>query len=116
MIKQLLNKLLFIVLFLAVPAIVFSQDGWEAEESPLMTKWSEQVGPDNALPEYPRPMMKRDSWENLNGLWDFKITGKGSSNGDYDDQILVPYPVESALSGIKETVGAENRVWYKRSF
>lgn len=106
----------FIALFLALPAIAFSQGGWEAEESPLMTKWAEEVGPENALPEYPRPMMERDHWENLNGLWDFKITGKGNSNGDYEDQILVPYPVESALSGIKKTVGADNRVWYKRSF
>ncbi|WP_217988284.1 glycoside hydrolase family 2 protein [Aliifodinibius salipaludis] len=81
-----------------------------------MTKWADEVSPENALPEYPRPMMEREHWKNLNGLWDFKITGKGNSGEDYDDQILVPYPVESALSGIKETVGAENRVWYKRLF
>lgn len=89
---------------------------WEKAKGPLMTKWAEEVGPDNALPEYPRPVMKRDSWKNLNGLWKFKITGKGNSGGGYERQILVPYPVESALSGIQETVGAANRVWYKRSF
>lgn len=116
MIKQLLNKSLFAVLLFALPAIAFSQDGWVAEDSPLMTKWAEEVGSENALPEYPRPMMEREHWKNLNGLWDFKITGKGNSGDDYEDQILVPYPVESALSGIKDTLGAENRVWYKRSF
>lgn len=89
---------------------------WSPAKGPLMTKWAETVGPDNALPEYPRPMMKREGWKNLNGLWDFKITGKETDNGDYKRQILVPYPVESALSGIRETVGAENRVWYRRTF
>ncbi|SMO62065.1 glycoside hydrolase family 2 protein [Fodinibius sediminis] len=89
---------------------------WKQAESPLMTKWSAEVGPENALPEYPRPMMKREEWQNLNGLWDFKISRKGDDGGEYNRKILVPYPVESALSGIKKKVGAANRVWYRRTF
>jgi len=89
---------------------------YQKADNPLFTPWAEEVGPDNALPEYPRPMMKRDHWQNLNGLWDFQMSSKTRSPRDYKEQILVPYPVESALSGVKQTVGAENRVWYRRSF
>lgn len=82
----------------------------------LPTRWTSEVSPENALSEYPRPMMVRDHWKNLNGLWDFQVTSKFRSPGEYHRKILVPYPVESVLSGIKETIGAENMVWYRRSF
>lgn len=95
----------------------FAQNNdWELADSPMDTPWTQEVGPDNALPEYPRPMMVRDSWKNLNGLWDFSLTPKNHSAGEYNQEILVPYPVESALSGVKEEVGAEKRMWYKRTF
>ncbi|MFW5945098.1 MAG: beta-galactosidase, partial [Bacteroidota bacterium] len=94
-----------------------AQDGqYEKADNPLFTPWAEEVSPENALPEYPRPQMRRDHWKNLNGLWDFQMTSKMGDPGEYEDEILVPYPVESALSGIKEIVGADHRVWYKRSF
>ena len=89
---------------------------WNIKEGYMETPWADEVGPENALPEYPRPIMVRDTWENLNGLWDFELTAKSNSPREYDRKILVPYPVESALSGIKEEVGAENRMWYRRNF
>lgn len=101
--------------FILYPVDVYSQtEGWEPADNPLMTRWADDVDSEDPLPEYPRPKMKRDSWTNLNGLWDFQIQSK-RQKGEYDDQILVPYPVESALSGVKETVGARNRAWYRRS-
>jgi beta-galactosidase/beta-glucuronidase len=105
---------LFVVL--AVPSQALAQEeGWQPADNPLMTQWADDIDPEEPLPEYPRPKMKRETWTNLNGQWDFQISDK-SGKGEYDEQILVPYPVESALSGVKETVGAKNRVWYRRTF
>jgi beta-galactosidase/beta-glucuronidase len=99
---------------MSVPALAQTGE-WQPADNPLMTRWADDVDPEAPLPEYPRPKMQREQWTNLNGLWDFQISGK-RGKGEYDDQILVPYPVESALSGVKETVGAKNRVWYRRTF
>ena len=90
---------------------------WEPAKGPLMTRWAEKVSPKNAHPEYPRPQMVRKDWRNLNGLWDYAIQPKdGSQPQKYDGQILVPFPVESALSGVMKPVGQENRLWYRRTF
>ncbi|MCK1797458.1 PA14 domain-containing protein [Streptomyces sp. XM4193] len=84
----------------------------------LRTKWADEVGPDNALPEYPRPQLKREQWQNLNGTWQFSGAEEGEAppigkKRKLDEEILVPYPVESELSGIERH---EERMWYKRSF
>ena len=74
------------------------------------------VSPENALPEYPRPQMVRKEWQNLNGLWQFAAAQQGEEppfGKDLKEQILVPYPVESALSGIMRH---ESRMWYRRTF
>lgn len=83
----------------------------------IMTEWASQVSPDNALPEYPRPMMVRADWQNLNGLWQYAITPKGEKAPmNYDGDILVPFCIESALSGVQKEVGADNALWYSKSF
>jgi hypothetical protein len=83
---------------------------------PLSTPWTAGVGPDNALPEYPRPQLTRDRWQNLNGVWQFEEAtrpGEGPPFGrELPERILVPYPVESALSGIQRSV---DRMWYRRT-
>lgn len=86
------------------------------ENAPLLTKWSRQVGPGNALPEYPRPQMARESWQALNGLWDYAVTGKHDEKppAAYTGQILVPYPIESALSGVMKPFLPNDRLWYHR--
>ena len=64
----------------------------------IKTKWADQVSPENALPEYPRPMMVRSEWINLNGLWQYAITEKGEkAPQSYDGDILVPFCIESSL-------------------
>ncbi|UCD52349.1 MAG: hypothetical protein JSW27_06865 [Phycisphaerales bacterium] len=93
------------------------QAAWKPADGPLMTKWSAEVSPDNVWPEYPRPQMVRRDWLNLNGLWDYAITAKDRMQPrDFDGQILVPFPVESALSGVMKRVGPDNRLWYRRTF
>jgi beta-galactosidase/beta-glucuronidase len=90
---------------------------WKPAEAPLVTKWAKDVSPRNAHREYPRPQMVRQSWKNLNGLWEYAIRPKDELRPmDFDGHILVPFPVESALSGAMKTVGEGNRLWYRRAF
>jgi hypothetical protein len=82
----------------------------------ISTLWAEKVDPANPLPEYPRPQLVRDAWMNLNGLWDYAITSKADSTpAKYDGKILVPYAVESALSGVGKQVGKDSKLWYRRA-
>ncbi|NGO09397.1 glycoside hydrolase family 2 [Streptomyces sp. HC44] len=82
----------------------------------LRTEWADEVGPGNAHPEYPRPQLTRDAWRNLNGRWQFAAAEAGERppvGKDLKERILVPYPVESQLSGIERH---EDRMWYRRTF
>jgi beta-galactosidase/beta-glucuronidase len=83
-----------------------------------MTRWAKDVSPEKVHPEYPRPQMLRKDWTNLNGLWEFAITSEDASAlpTKYDGQILVPFPIESALSGVMKRVGAKQQLWYRRNF
>lgn len=95
--------------------------GWERKQAPVMTEWGDNINPENVLPEYPRPQMERSEWMNLNGIWDFASGLSGDAyqaNRSYDRKILVPFPVESALSGImdKNHGNADKNYWYKRMF
>ena len=82
-----------------------------------MTRWAREVSPENVLPEYPRPTMVRSEWLNLNGLWDYAVTAEdGAKPEAYDGRILVPFPIESALSGVKKGVGPQERLWYHHTF
>ncbi len=99
---------------LALPA---RGDDWKPAESKLMTPWAKDVSPDNALPEYPRPQMVRDAWTNLNGLWDYAVVDREAQKPEkWDGKILVPYCIESALSGVGKRVSPQQRLWYRRSF
>ena len=96
---------------------VCASAAWKPADRPLMTKWAREVSPEKVHPEYPRPQMVREGWLNLNGLWDYAIKPKDASRPDsFDGQILVPFPVESALSGVMKPVGPDNRLWYRRTF
>ena len=82
-----------------------------------MTRWAKQVSPNNVHPEYPRPQMVRKNWLNLNGLWEYAIRPKDEGQPkQFDGQILVPFPAESALSGVMKPVGEKRRLWYQRTF
>src|SRR5439155_30647 len=108
--------LTFLWLILSAEAAV-AQDNWQPAKGPLTTRWAKDVSPKNAHPEYPRPQMVRKDWQNLNGLWDYAIRPKTESQpSTFDGKILVPFPIESALSGVRKPVGEESRLWYRRSF
>ena len=99
----------------------FVRADWEPAKGPLLTRWAKEASPKNAHPEYPRPQMVRNDWCNLNGLWQYAIRPKDSGKPaggpkGYDGQILVPFPIESALSGVMKAVGQDNRLWYRRTF
>lgn len=83
----------------------------------MTTAWTDAVTPDNVLNEYPRPILERTDWLNLNGYWDFAIEDKGGKQPEqYDRQILVPFVPESMLSGIECQVSAKDELWYRRTF
>ncbi|MCX6141654.1 MAG: hypothetical protein NTZ35_00395, partial [Ignavibacteriales bacterium] len=107
-------SLLFLVTLLVLVQSSMAQ--WKIpSDAPLLTKWAKDVSPTNALPEYPRPQMVRDEWMNLNGLWQYK-EAKENEDPPFGDNlsgtILVPYPIESALSGVMKTT---ERLWYRRT-
>ena len=107
----------FLLAALAVLAAQAAELKWAPAQGPLATRWAKQVDPRNAWPEYPRPQLVRTEWRNLNGLWDYAIRPKEEGPpAIFDGQILVPFPVESALSGVMKSVGESNRVWYRKSF
>ena len=90
---------------------------WQPVPGTLLTRWAAKVDPAKPLPEHPRPQLVREAWQNLNGLWQFEIAAKDAAQPvQFSQQILVPYPVESALSGIKQRVSQKDRLWYRRGF
>lgn len=107
-----------------IPAIIaicafacagFSQ--WKPAGDKIKTEWADKVDPQNVLPEYPRPIMERQQWLNLNGLWDYAITKKDAPlPKTFDGKILVPFAIESSLSGVGKTVKADQSLWYERKF
>ncbi|WP_433360605.1 LamG-like jellyroll fold domain-containing protein [Actinoplanes sp. CA-142083] len=103
--------------FIPQPApAIQAADGWHAGIPPIATPWTGKVNPDNALPEYPRPQLTRQKWQNLNGVWEFGKAAVGEAvpaGKTLGERVLVPYPIESALSGIQRH---EDRMWYRRTF
>ncbi|MGQ8336645.1 glycoside hydrolase family 2 protein [Sunxiuqinia sp. A32] len=107
---------LITTLLLLLVSLGLSAQKWTAKEAPLMTKFAKDVDPENVLPEYPRPQMVRESWMNLNGLWQFQPgtwENERFPRKDLSGTILVPFAVESALSGVMEK---HERLWYRRKF
>ncbi|MFG2516326.1 PA14 domain-containing protein [Streptomyces sp. NPDC048584] len=98
------------------PVDAFLSSGPNHSTHELSTRWADEVGPDNALPEYPRPQLTREQWRNLNGRWQFAAAEEGERppvGKTLGERILVPYPVESQLSGLQRH---EDRMWYRRTF
>jgi hypothetical protein len=112
-----MRSLVSIVAFSSLFALHASaQDAYKMQPVTIQTRWAKDVSPTNALKEYPRPQMVRDQWQNLNGLWDYAITPKnGNAPASWEGKILVPYPIESALSGVKKALLPDQLLWYKKT-
>lgn len=103
-----------LVMLMCQPLVNTAQ--WSRAQSQMDTRWTETVSPENAWPEYPRPQLVRKEWKNLNGLWDYAIKPKGQvAPKSFDGQILVPFCVESSLSGVKKELKPEDELWYRTS-
>ena len=84
---------------------------WKPAGDKIKTQWANKINTSAVLPEYPRPIMERNEWKNLNGLWEYAITDLGGNvPAHFDGQILVPFAVESSLSGVGQRVGAKNGI------
>ena len=113
---KILALLTIAISMLALAAPATADPVWHPGTFRLTTPWTSLVGPDNALPEYPRPQLTRDRWQNLNGVWEFAGAAPGEQppfGRVLPERVLVPYPIESALSGIQRH---EDRMWYRRTF
>lgn len=110
-------KTYILALCLLFSVTIIKAQSWQPAGDKIKTPWAEKVDPENPLSEYPRPQMVRDQWSNLNGLWNYAILPVGSAIPEtYDGKILVPFAIESSLSGVGKSVGAGNELWYNRQF
>ncbi|MEU4680383.1 LamG-like jellyroll fold domain-containing protein [Micromonospora sp. NPDC023737] len=100
----------------SAPTAARADTTWQPGTPPIATPWTDEVSADNALPEYPRPQLVRAKWQSLNGVWQFAGATEGQAppfGEQLGERVLVPYPIESALSGIQRH---EDRMWYRRTF
>ena len=109
----------FITTLAAILAVAgtLSAQSWAPAGNRIKTKWAEEVSPTNAHPEYPRPQMLRPEWKSLNGLWDYAVTPKSEARPKtFDGKILVPFAIESSLSGVGKALTPDDALWYSTSF
>jgi beta-galactosidase/beta-glucuronidase len=111
-----MRKITLLGTFVFVSLYAFTQGNWAIAGKKIVTPWAEKVNATNPLPEYPRPQLVRGNWINLNGLWQYSILPKAAETipASFAGNILVPFAVESALSGVAKTVGKDSVLWYDR--
>ena len=110
-----MKKILLMTLSLCFTLGVFAK--WKQAGDKIKTDWATQIDPANVLPEYPRPIMERGEWKNLNGLWNYAIIEKGQPvPATFVGEILVPFAVESSLSGVAKRMDDTKELVYQRSF
>ena len=101
-----LSRISLILTFIFVSSPIVKAADWKPVAVPISTRWAKQVTPKNVHQQYPRPQMVRKNWQNLNGLWEYAIVGKEDREPEkFQGKILVPFPVESSLSGVGKKSG-----------
>ncbi|MFY9446104.1 MAG: MFS transporter [Dethiobacteria bacterium] len=105
-------------LLIIIPALLLNKrlDGEGKNNKPLYTRWGRELDRNNPLPEYPRPQLERDSYVNLNGVWEYAIYKRDEEFRGYQGEIVVPFSPESPLSGVGRRVAPEDYLYYKREF
>ena len=109
-----MKKILTSIAAISIAVIASAQ--WSPVGKEIKTPWAAEVNPGNVLPEYPRPQMVRQVWSNLNGQWNYAITDTDASTFTAEGEILVPFAVESSLSGVGRRITKDNTLWYERTF
>ncbi|MDT0677897.1 glycoside hydrolase family 2 protein [Autumnicola musiva] len=109
-------KKIFLFILL-IPFFATAQKAEDVLRFSMKSKWANQVSEDHVWNVYPRPQMKRENWKNLNGLWEYAILPVTKQKPTkFQGEILVPFAVESELSGVKKLVGEDSNLWYRTSF
>ena len=112
-----MNRTILTFLLAAGSILNAPAQAWRPAGDKLKTAWADEVDPACPLPEYPRPTLVRPEWRNLNGLWDYAILPADAPQPErFDGKILVPYPVESSLSGVQRRLTENEVLWYERRF
>ena len=111
------QRIFYCLLSLFFLQLTVNAQQWQMVPGKIASPWAEKVNPAAPLPEYPRPQMVRSNWTNLNGLWQYSILPKEQQTipASFQGNILVPFAVESALSGVGKTVGKDSVLWYRRT-
>lgn len=112
------RKYFLAVILFCVLRPLAAQETWKAVNGKISSPWGEKVTADKPLNEYPRPQLVRSgNWQNLNGLWQYQLTGLDQKEipADFNKEILVPFAIESSLSGVGKRVGKDSILWYKRT-
>lgn len=109
-----LFRILVSIVLVSFSISAFAQ--WKPSGNKIKTTWGENIDTNNVLPEYPRPQMVRSEWKNLNGLWNYAITSAGENYKSPQGKILVPFALESALSGVGKALDGKHWLWYERTF
>ena len=107
-----------LVLALILAGIQLGAQEWRPAGEKIKTVWAEQLTPDNVWQSYPRPQLVRQDWQNLNGLWEYAVTAQDVAKKDvvFEGQILVPFAIESSLSGVQRSFLPTDRLWYRKEF
>jgi hypothetical protein len=112
-----LSPCVFLLVVVSVALAAACTSGASQDAGEIRSRWADDVDPDSPLPEYPRPTMVRSDWLNLNGRWELGVTARAAEKpAGFDRTVIVPFPVESALSGLSITVTEQDRLWYRRTF
>src|SRR5215469_6188375 len=114
--NRLVRLLVHCALLLSFLPCSLSANDWHPGKPLLSTRWSAQVSPTNAQPDYPRPQLVRPDWLSLNGLWNYAISPDSTDRmPPSQGKILVPFPVESSLSGVMTNLDEHSKLWYRRT-
>ena len=114
------NHALILTLAVLIGTPALASD-WKPAGDRIKTRWAADVTPDNAWQEYPRPQMVRNNWQNLNGLWNYAVVTAQDNQDqtaptDWAGKILVPFCLESSLSGVGRLLEPGQQLWYRRDF
>ena len=112
-----MKKVYYSILALAAAIAPLSADAWAPVGDHIATPWAADINPEKPWDVYPRPIMERAQWENLNGLWQYAIVPQADAQpATWQGEILVPFAVESSLSGVGKRVKNDEALWYNRTF